>query len=289
MTQIFANALISSACYMLVGIGFALMYSTTRFFNMAHGILLTVAAYATFWLRSAAGWPLAMAAIGGVSAGTLVGMAFERAVFRPLRLRSASPSALLLASLGLYVTFQALIMMMFGASTRTFRGGIDFSAISLAGAKVTSPQLAMIGVGVLTCVIGDRFLARTTTGRRFRAVSNDPSLAEISGLGIASIMMAVVVVSSTLAGIAGVLIAADTDLTPAMGLRPLLYAMIAFVIGGTKRLRGIVFGSLILGFVQHFSAWWLSSQWQDSIVFITLLVVMLVFPNGLRIVTIQKS
>ncbi len=101
--QVAINALVAGAQYALLGLGFALIYRTVRFFHFAHGLVFTVGAYATFlfnaWLR----FTLLPSILLGVTVGALLGLLMEVGVFLPLRRNRASPVVMLLASLGIYL------------------------------------------------------------------------------------------------------------------------------------------------------------------------------------------
>jgi branched-chain amino acid transport system permease protein len=131
VTQILANALVSAAGYLLVGIGFSLVYTTGRFFHFAHGIVFTIGAYATFVLRVRAGLPLPGAILGGILTSTLFGVAIEASIYRPLRKRQSTAVTLLLASLGAYVGMQAIVVLLFGSGTQTFRVGSPPEGLSV--------------------------------------------------------------------------------------------------------------------------------------------------------------
>ena len=92
--------------------------------------------------------------------------------------------------------------------------------------------------------------------------------------------MVAFLVGSALAGVAGVLLAYDTDMIPTMGFRALLIGMVAMIIGGVGSIPGVAAGSVLLGLAQHFTAWWLSSQWQDAMVFVIMIFFLLLRPQG---------
>ena len=280
MTQVLVNAMVSAATYLLVGIGFSLVYTTARFFHFAHGMILTLGAYACFTLMEWVGMPQWVAFLGGIAASTLVGVAVFYGVHRPLRRRGASPSVLLLASLGLYVALQAAVSLLYGAGTKTFRSRAIPEGLQLIGARITIPQIGTLVVSGVCCILMWLFLRKTQTGRAIQAVACDPALAEAQGISQDRVELAVFAVGSAMAGIASILIAYDSDLTPTMGFRVLLMGMVAVIIGGVGSVPGAALGAVLLGLVQHFSAWWISSQWQDAIVFVLLIVFLLTRPQG---------
>jgi len=280
MNQVLVNALVSASGYLLVGVGFSLIYTSARFFHIAHGIVLTVGAYSTFALGVWAGLPLSVSIAGGILASTILGIGLEWSIYRPLQGRQASPATLLLASLGIYVALQALVSLIFGSGTQTFRPSEVPEGLLLVGSRLTVPQLAIIVVSPICCLSTWLFLQRAQIGKMIRAVANDHDLAEAYGFSRDRVIMVAFFFGSTLAGVAAILLAYDTDMTPMMGFRALLMGMIAVIIGGIGNIPGAALGAVLLGLAQHLSGWWISSKWQDAIAFLILILFLLLRPQG---------
>jgi branched-chain amino acid transport system permease protein len=87
--------------------------------------------------------------------------------------------------------------------------------------------------------------------------------------------------ASALGGLAAILTGFDTDLTPDMGFRALLLGVVATVVGGAGSLPGSLLGGLLVGLIQHLGAWFLSTQWQDALIFGLLICFLLWWPRGL--------
>lgn len=92
--------------------------------------------------------------------------------------------------------------------------------------------------------------------------------------------MVAFLIGSATAGVAAALLAYDTGMTPTMGFRTLLMGMVSVIIGGIGSIPGIAIGALLLGAAQHLTAWWMSSKWQDAIVFVILILFLLFRPQG---------
>ena len=280
MTQVLANALVSTAGYLIVGIGLSLVYTTCRFFHIAHGVVFTAAAYATYLLRVSVGLPLALAVVGGLFISTLLGVAIETSVYRPLRKRAAGGASVLLASLGVYTAIQACLTLAFGSGTRTFRIDGPAEGMCFLGARVTDVQLATVLLALALFALTVIAASRTRIGSSLRAVGSNPQLAVVCGLSPDRVMLVAMAVASALAGVAGILVSADSGMTPTMGFRLLLMAMIAMIAGGGGSLYGIALGSVILATLQHLSSWWISSRWQDAIAFGFLLLLLSLRADG---------
>jgi len=113
-----------------------------------------------------------------------------------------------------------------------------------------------------------------------RAVANDSELADIVGIKRNIVILEAFVLGSALASVGGILVALDTDLTPTMGVNALLLGMTASIVGGIGSLFGNLFGGILIGLIQSFSVWIVSTGWQDAIIFFALIVFLLFRPQG---------
>ena len=281
MNQIILNSLVSAGIYLLVALGFSLIYNTARFFHFAHGIVITVGAYATFTLIVIIGLPIWLSIIGGITTSALLGTGMEWAIYKPLRIRGGTSLILLLTSLGIYTALQAIISIIYGSGTQTFRFGVVPESFLILGARITFPQVMIVGSSMAGCFIIWLLLIKTNIGLKIRAIASDSELAADCGVNQNRVICVVFFLGSTLAGIIAVLLAYDTDITPLMGFRVLLMGMIVTIIGGGGSIPGAACGALLLSLMQHLSAWMISSRWQDAIVFLVLILFLLIRPQGM--------
>jgi len=282
ITQILLNGLISGSQYALVGVGFALVYFVTHAFHFAHGAILVVGAYGAYMAHALIGWGLIPAAIAGVMIAGGTGCLVDYGIYRPLRRRGSPAVVMLLASLGAYIFLQNAVSLGFGDNVRTLRqASTTVAGLEVLGARITESQLLGLTLSILVLGALMHLLRSTKLGRAVRAVAANPVLAEVSGIDSQRTILLVVALASALAGLAGVAVGLDIDISPAMGLRLLMMGVVAFVVGGTGSISGVAAGALFLGLLQHVGAWLLGSQWQDVIAFFLLLVVLVVRPSGL--------
>ncbi|MES2225451.1 MAG: branched-chain amino acid ABC transporter permease [Patescibacteria group bacterium] len=280
--QLIVNSLIAGSLYALVAMGFNLVFGATRFFNLAHGVLAAVGGYTAFYLGSTLGAPVWVAVIGAVAAAALVGYGFERLIFRPLRARRASNLVLLVASLGAFTAVEALIAMLFTSQFRTLAMLTGATHIIHFGSGVmTSVQAIILGSSVVVLIALRLVLTKTSFGRAVRAVSDDEEVAKIVGIDTNSIIGAVFIIGSAVAGLAGVFAGMDTGIEPRMGFLILLKGVIAAIIGGIGSVYGGFLGAFLLGFAENFGIWQISGEWKDAIAFTVLILFLLFRPQGI--------
>jgi branched-subunit amino acid ABC-type transport system permease component len=219
----------------------------------------------------------------------LLGCMMEWFVYQPLRKRGATSTILLLASLGLYIVLQNLVSMIFGDDTKSIRTWPVIEGNEILGARITDIQIIVIASSLLLVTIVGLWLSRTKTGKAMRAVANNKELANISGINSDKIILLSFAIGSALAGVAGILVALDVDMTPTMGMNALMMGVVAMIVGGVGSIWGIAFGALLLALAQNLGVWYISSQWQDAIAFAILLIFLHFKPEGFLGKKVKKA
>ena len=282
LPQLIANSIIAGSIYMLVALGFNLVFSTVKFFDLGYGVLATVGAYSVFYLSKTAGLGNALSIPLGVIAGGLMGFLIYRLVYSPLRKRKASNMVMLVASLGVFTAIQAIIAILFTSQFQTLYSNTWSSAIySFGGATITSVQLTILLAGLGVLLFLALLLKFTMFGKAVKAVGDDEEVSKIVGINTGRIIGGVFFIGGAIAGLAGILVGFDTGIEPTMGLPLLLKGVIASIVGGIGNVYGSVLGGFLLGFVENFGIWQISGEWKDAIAFSLLIVFLLWRPKGI--------
>lgn len=287
--QLLINSVIAGSIYTLIALGFSLIYSTTRFFHFAHAAVYTSCPYFGYLFYSLLGLPFAPALSLAVMSSVVLGLSIEIIVYKPMRSRGATPLVLLLSSLGIYIVLQNLISMAFGDDTKTLRSGVVTEGIEFIGARITPIQISIIVISFLLLIGCWALMKFTKTGTAMRAVASDPELALITGIDTDRTVLFAFLLGSLLAAIAGLLISFDVDMTPTMGMNALMMGVVAVIVGGVGSIPGAALGGFLIAFAQNFGVWKISSQWQDAIAFLVLLVFLIFRPYGFLGKKIRKA
>ena len=280
LIQVLINSVSAASVYALTALGFSLIYSTTRFFHFAHGAVYVSGPYFAYLFHSLIDVSLVFSLPLAVASSSILGIALEAFIYKPLRTKGSTSLILLLASLGIYIMIQNIISMIFGDDTKTLRSGIVREGIEFFGARITIIQLTIIIVCFVLLIACWILMKYTKIGSAMRAVASDPELALISGTDTDRVILFAFAIGSALAGIAAILISFDIDMTPTMGMNALMMGVVAVIIGGVGSIPGIALGALLLGMAQHLGVWKIGSQWQDAIAFVVLLIFLLFRPQG---------
>jgi len=288
-SQLLINSIIAGSIYTLIALGFSLIYSTTKFFHFAHAAVYTSCPYFTYLFYSVFGLPFWGALFVAVLSSVLLGMAIDLTIYKPMRHRGATPLVLLLSSLGIYIVLQNIISMAFGDDTKTLRSGIVTEGIEFIGARITPIQIGIVAVSMILLLACWALMKLTKIGTAMRAVASDPNLALVTGIDTDRTILFAFILGSLLAGIAGLLISFDVDMTPTMGMNALMMGVVAVIVGGVGSIPGAALGGFLIAFAQNFGVWKISSQWQDAIAFLVLLVFLLFRPYGFFGKKIRKA
>lgn len=278
--QIIVNMTLAWSHIILLATGFALIFYTARFFHFSHGIVFVSGAYFTFLFCDILELPLSISIILAVLASMFLGSLIEIGIYRVFRRRGSSGFVLLLASLGVYILLQNIVSIIFGDKSQSIRTSVVQQGINVLGARITPIQIITICLSVLLVIVVSLFLKKTKIGSSMRAVANDPELADVSGIDSDCVILWAFAIGSGVAGLAGILVALDVDMTPTMGMHALMMGVVAVIIGGVNSIPRIALGALLLATAQHLGAWFIGSEWQDAIAFVILLLFLIFRPEG---------
>jgi branched-chain amino acid transport system permease protein len=280
--QIALNAVIAGAIYTVLALGFNLIYSTAKFFDLGYGALTAVGGYAVYWLYKQVGLPLVPSIVLGVAIAAALGYIIEKLIYRPLRKRKASSTVLLVASLGVLTVIQAAIAIIFTSQFQTLSRDIAGQHIfTLFGGVMTETQVLILLAGLAIMVVLGLVLKYTLWGKAVRAVSDDEEVAQIVGINSERTIGLVFLIGGAIAAVAGLSVGFDTGIQPTMGLSLLLKAIVAAIIGGIGNVWGAVIGAFVLAIIENLGAWQFSGEWKDAIAFLVLIIFLLFRPQGI--------
>jgi len=279
-SQILFNILLSFSVYLLVSISFSIIYSSIKFFHLAHGGIISLGAYFTYLFSQQFNLSLFFSIPIAILLSVLLTLIIEVSIYKPLRKKNTSPLLMLIASLGLYVILQNCISILWGDDVKSIRTGEVKVGNEFFGAYISDIQILTIAVSITLFIAFLFFFKFHKIGRNIRAVSANAELANIMGINSDKVILWSFSVGSSIAAISGLLVASDTGLTPTMGFKLLLYGVVAMIIGGVGSIWGLVSGSLLLAAAQHLGAYYIDSKWMDAITYFILIILLIWKPLG---------
>ncbi|HEX9185267.1 MAG TPA: branched-chain amino acid ABC transporter permease [Burkholderiales bacterium] len=278
--QLLVNGLVNGSHYALLGLSFGLIFGTTRITHFAYGPLYALSAYACWWASAKLGLPLAAAAAFGIGAGAVAGVLCYVLLYRPFERAGSPPLVILIASLGLLILLENAIGIVFGTDTKVVAAP-PAGIFVLGPAVFTSVQLAQVGALAAIALALWLFLSRTRFGRAVLAQTDNPEMATIVGIDTQRMSLLVFALGSAIAAVPACLVLVKDGATAHMGFVAVFMGFVAVVVGGIGSLRGAVAGGYALGLVESLGLWKIPSEWQSTIAFVVLFLVLLFRPQGL--------
>jgi branched-chain amino acid transport system permease protein len=278
--QLLIDGIQLGALYALMAVGFAIIFGSTRVFHYAHGATYVIVGYLFYFTGERLGFPWWIAAVLAAAAGVLFGVALDRFVYRPIQRDEGSFFTVFVASFGVAVVVENVIVILFGASF------VSISTPLTHGDEVFGLVVSRLGVFAVAAAIMlfaflNWFLARTDVGVALRALSENPELVRGFGLNPRRLSQYAFAIGSLLVAPAALVATCITGLTPAAGHRVVLISIAATIIGGIGSLRGAGLGGLILGLAESLAIWRFSTGWAEAVAFVILFCFILLRPAGL--------
>jgi branched-chain amino acid transport system permease protein len=281
LSQNLIDALALGSLYALIALGITLVYTVMGMMNFAHGEFIMLAAYALYVF---ADLPFAAAIAAALLTGIAVALLAERVAFRPVR--SGDLSAQLVTSLAVAAVLQNVVTVAVDARAQSVETPASIGESTSIG-SLTVPNLEFVTLGLTAIVLGGLgwLLYRTRAGLAMRAAAEDFDMARLLGIRADRVIAVAFAISGALAAAVGVLLVMQTgQVSPTMGLTPVLVGFVAVVIGGFGRMVGAVVGGLLLGALSSLLGVYLPeglAPFRDAIVFTVPVLVLIVKPHGL--------
>ncbi|VWX61753.1 ABC transporter permease [Burkholderiales bacterium 8X] len=275
--KILINGLTSGLVYILMALGFTLIFGIMRVVNFAHGELYMISAFIVLVLAGTLGWNYYLAVLVAAIAVGFFGAALERIFFRRFVGRELNG---MIMAIALSMTLQAAAFIIFGTEEHSVPRPV--SGVFRLG-DVIVPRDRLV-VGVFAVVILGAFYAFmrfTKTGLAMRAVVQDEEIASMLGVRPRLIHPLGFGLGAMLAGFAGALMAPIYTVYPYVGSQPMLKAFIVVILGGLGSIPGAVLGGVVLGLSESVFATLINTTVATMVSFGLVVVILLLKPTGL--------
>ena len=277
LEQIIVNGLLASLIYVIMALGFTLIFGIMRIVNFAHGEFYMIGAVVVLFLFGQMGWPFFLAAAAGGVVSALLGVVLERLLFRPLVGDELSG---MIMSLAVGIILQSLVMISFGpaeqSTPRPFSG-----TWTLVNSVVPWDRTIVALCAMVILVVFHLFLKYSRLGLAMQAVAQDPQTSSLMGIESGAIYAAAFGIACLLAGLAGGLMAPIYTVGPYMGELPMLKAFVVVILGGLGSIPGAILGGLVIGLSESVLTTFLDSTAALIASFVIVLLVVIMRPAGL--------
>ncbi|MDR0615383.1 MAG: branched-chain amino acid ABC transporter permease [Synergistaceae bacterium] len=273
------NGLQIGSIYALVALGYSMVYGIVKLVNFAHGDIIMVGAYSTWYIMAKYSAPAWFAALASIVICSALGMLIEKIAYKPLR--KSDRLSLLVTAIGISLLLQNLAQLIFSANPRMF-ANIFTGTVTVGERSFSNATTVTIAVSVIIMIGLTVLVKRTKIGKAMRAVSEDGEAATLMGINVNNTISFTFALGSGLAAIASVFYCCSySQIQPAMGGMLGLKAFVAAVLGGIGSIPGAMIGGLCIGVAESLTKGYVSSQLTDAVVFGILIVVLLIKPSGI--------
>ena len=275
--QVIVSGLLAGALYAMVALGLGLIFGVMRVLNVAHGPLLMLGAYITYWLFSTVGLNPYLSLLVSMPVVFLVGVALHHFFVR--RVVDAPELSSLLLTFGISIALVNMAQLAFTSDLRS----VEF----LTGSFLVGP-FAFSKSRLIACLfaagitaLAFLFLQKTKLGKAIRAVSQSREVAQVCGINVQRIHLLAFGLASALAAAGGTLVTVMVAIQPEMGAVYTFKSFLVIVLGGAGNYPGALLGGLLLGLVEQLASLFLTTQVNEAVAYVLLVLVLLLRPTGL--------
>jgi len=275
--QVVISGLLAGALYSMVALGLALIFGVMRVINVAHGTILMLGAYTTFWWFYLLGINPYLSLLASMPLMFLLGVLLQRTLVT--RVVDAPELSSLLLTFGISIALVNLARLAFTSDLRS----VEF----LTGAFLVGPfalsraRLISFAFAVTLALLAFWFLQKTKLGKAIRATSQSSETAMVCGINVERIHLFAFGIASALAAAGGSLVAVMVAIQPEMGQVYTFKSFLVIVLGGAGNYPGALLGGMLLGLVEQLSSLFLTTQVSEAVAYVLLVLVLLLRPTGL--------
>ena len=274
------NGMVLGSLYVLVALGLTLIYGVLVQINFAHADIVTLGAFAAYFLTHRFGGHYVLGIAVALAVGAVLGWLINSLVFVPLR-RRGSELLPLIATIGVSILMENASLAAFGPIPYAFESPYSGHVIRLGRIFITLQHLLVIAVAGVAIGLLYAFIRYTVHGKALRAVAQDVETAGLMGINPNRLIMLTFVIGSALAGLSGALLGPVLVLTPFAGASVIVKAFAIVIIGGFGNMEGTILAGLLVGLIEAFTTQLMNPGLIDIVVFGLLLATLALRPTGL--------
>jgi branched-chain amino acid transport system permease protein len=279
LAQQFINGLVLGHSYALVAIGWTVLLGVARLVNFGHGQMYMLGAFISWYSVSRLGLPYLAAIPVAILAGIAVGYLMQRVMIR-LTLKQDLVS-IMIVTLGFGYVLHGAAALAFGSTGQILETPLSLHEIYLEEIWFTYQEVFIVAATILFFAALKLIIDRTRFGRLARMVAEDPHLAQLSGVDVKRVYLAVFAFEGAAVALAAALVAPRTPILTSMGFDEVVVTFAVVVLGGIGSVLGSYFAGLVLGLFTALFGAFVSPAFTTAAAFAILIAVLVLRPGGL--------
>lgn len=277
--QIIVGGLIMGCIYALAALGLVLIFRTTGVVNFAHGEMAMVTTFISFIFLSRFELPYMISLILALGFAAIMGFILYWLVMK--RVQTAPHLNQVVLTLGLFMILNGIAGLIWGYQPAAFPEAITGDPLHFMGIYISKNEIVILAVTISLMLLFFILFKYTKIGLATRAASQDMMTSELMGIKVTRVFAGVWIFAAMLGGIAGVLTAPMTFLSPNMMFDILMLAFAAAVLGGFMSLGGAVLGGLLIGVYENMVSYFLAPNMKIICIFLLIILVLYIRPQGI--------
>jgi branched-chain amino acid transport system permease protein len=279
------NGILMGSIYGLTAMGLTIIFGVLKVINFAHGSLLMVGMYATYWAITLTGVHPYLALVMVIPAMFIFGYYLQNIVIKPIFIAEKNvrePITVIIVTTGIWYILDNLALLVFGPQYRSLADNpLKGKMLELGGIFVSQPKLFGFITAILTASAIHWFMQKTVMGRAIRATSMDREAASLMGINQYRIYNVAFGIGAATTGIAAVTLLPFYNVFPTVGVLFDIKCFIIVVLGGLGSISGALLGGIIIGLIESVGPQFMTATWTEAIVYGLFLLVLFVKPSGL--------
>ena len=279
LQQLF-NGISIGGVYALEAVGFGIIFNILKFSNFSHSGLVAICAYFGFFISKYFYQDFVTTLILTTLVGGFAGVAIEKLIFRPIRLKGAPLTLLLVNSITFAMLVQQFFAATLGADYYPYPTFMKQTAISVWTITVSKSYMLMLAITAVVLILLTYVLKRTKIGIALRAASTDIRTPSLMGINIDFVVSSAFFIAGVLGGITGYLLGMTYSVDPFIGSQ-ILKGIIAAIIGGIGSLGGGVAAGLLLGGIESLLIAEIGASLTQIVIYSAIFILLLIRPEGI--------
>ncbi len=264
--------------YALISAGFTLVFGVSKILNLSYGALYMTTAYMVYYFSVSSQIPLFLSVFLAIVVTIAIGLAIFYFVLRFTK----NPMIFMVTMLLFALLLQYIYSYIFGGEIGlTIPGLFSNTSIIIENVSVSISLLISSIISVILIVSVWLWIEKSSFGRKVRATSEDPEIAELLGINTKNITLIVLTISNIFIAVASVLIVPSQVVTPDMWINPFVIAFAVTIIGGLGKFEWIIPSAFIVSFGEIITQYLIPYNISTMIAFLIVIIFITIFPNGL--------